>query len=246
MVISSNVESGYNPTQINNEIKELLADFNMPTGYEFKFGGEQEKQAEEFAFLSTALMIAVFTIFLIIVSQFNKVTTPFIIMMSVVFSTIGVFLGLVIFQMNFVVIMTMIGIISLAGIVVNNAIVLIDFIELSRNRLRAETGEDKLSMENIKEAIISAGVTRLRPVILTAVTTILGLIPLAVGINIDFIKFLSTYDADFFLGGDNVAFWGPMSWTIIFGLTFATFLTLVIVPVMYLFFARINRRLGLS
>lgn len=246
VVISSNVESGYNPTQINNEIKELLTDFNMPTGYEFKFGGEQEKQAEEFAFLSTALMIAVFTIFLIIVSQFNKVTTPFIIMMSVVFSTIGVFLGLVIFQMNFVVIMTMIGIISLAGIVVNNAIVLIDFIELSRNRLRAETGEDKLSMENIKEAIISAGVTRLRPVILTAVTTILGLIPLAVGINIDFIKFLSTYDADFFLGGDNVAFWGPMSWTIIFGLTFATFLTLVIVPVMYLFFARINRRLGLS
>ncbi len=246
VVISSNVESGYNPTQINNEIKELLADFNMPTGYEFKFGGEQEKQAEEFAFLSTALMIAVFTIFLIIVSQFNKVTTPFIIMMSVVFSTIGVFLGLVIFQMNFVVIMTMIGIISLAGIVVNNAIVLIDFIELSRNRLKAETGEDKLSINKIKEAIISAGVTRLRPVILTAVTTILGLIPLAVGINIDFIKFLSTYDADFFLGGDNVAFWGPMSWTIIFGLTFATFLTLVIVPVMYLFFARINRRLGLS
>ncbi|WP_420578608.1 efflux RND transporter permease subunit [Ekhidna sp.] len=246
VIISSNVESGYNPTQINNDIKELLAEYDMPAGYEFKFGGEQEKQAEEFEFLSTALMIAVFTIFLIIVSQFNKVTTPFIIMMSVVFSTIGVFLGLVVFQMNFVVIMTMIGIISLAGIVVNNAIVLIDFIELSRNRLRAETGEDKLPMDKIIEAIVSAGVTRLRPVILTAVTTILGLIPLAVGINIDFIKFMSTYDADFFLGGDNVAFWGPMSWTIIFGLTFATFLTLVIVPVMYLFFARINRRLGLS
>ncbi|WP_425391224.1 efflux RND transporter permease subunit [Ekhidna sp.] len=246
VIISSNVEAGYNPTQINNEIKELLADFDMPPGYEFKFGGEQEKQAEEFEFLSTALMIAVFTIFLIIVSQFNKVTTPFIIMMSVLFSTIGVFLGLVIFKMNFVVIMTMIGIISLAGIVVNNAIVLIDFIELSRNRLRAETGVDKLSMEKIKEAIINAGVTRLRPVLLTAITTILGLIPLAVGINIDFIKFLSTYDADFFLGGDNVAFWGPMSWTIIFGLTFATFLTLVVVPLMYLFFARINRRLGLS
>ncbi|WP_424961193.1 efflux RND transporter permease subunit [Ekhidna sp.] len=246
VIISSNVEAGYNPTQINNDIKELLADFDMPPGYEFKFGGEQEKQAEEFEFLSTALMIAVFTIFLIIVSQFNKVTTPFIIMMSVLFSTIGVFLGLVIFKMNFVVIMTMIGIISLAGIVVNNAIVLIDFIELSRNRLRAETGVDKLSMEKIKEAIINAGVTRLRPVLLTAITTILGLIPLAVGINIDFIKFLSTYDADFFLGGDNVAFWGPMSWTIIFGLTFATFLTLVVVPLMYLFFARINRRLGLS
>ncbi|MEQ9467242.1 MAG: efflux RND transporter permease subunit [Ekhidna sp.] len=246
VIISSNVESGYNPTQINNEIKSLLADYDMPAGYEFKFGGEQEKQAEEFAFLSTALMIAVFTIFLIIVSQFNKVTTPFIIMMSVVFSTIGVFLGLVVFQMNFVVIMTMIGIISLAGIVVNNAIVLIDFIELSRNRMRAEMQVDKLPMDKVIEAIINAGVTRLRPVILTAVTTILGLIPLAVGINIDFIKFMSTYDADFFLGGDNVAFWGPMSWTIIFGLTFATFLTLVLVPVMYLFFARINRRLGLS
>lgn len=246
VIISSNVESGYNPTQINNEIKTLLADYDMPAGYEFKFGGEQEKQAEEFAFLSTALMIAVFTIFLIIVSQFNKVTTPFIIMMSVVFSTIGVFLGLVVFQMNFVVIMTMIGIISLAGIVVNNAIVLIDFIELSRNRMRAEMKVDKLPMDKIIEAIINAGATRLRPVILTAVTTILGLVPLAVGINIDFIKFMSTYDADFFLGGDNVAFWGPMSWTIIFGLTFATFLTLVLVPVMYLFFARINRRLGLS
>lgn len=246
VIMSSNVVAGYNPTQINNDIKTLLADYKMPQGYEFKFGGEQEKQAEEFAFLSTALMIAVFTIFLIIVSQFNKVTTPFIIMMSVVFSTIGVFLGLVVFKMDFVVIMTMIGIISLAGIVVNNAIVLIDFIELSRNRMRVEKGVDKLSMEDIIEAIINAGATRLRPVILTAVTTILGLIPLAVGINIDFIKFMSTYDADFFLGGDNVAFWGPMSWTIIFGLTFATFLTLVLVPVMYLFFAKVNRKLGVS
>lgn len=246
VIISSNVEAGFNPTQINNDIKALLADYDMPVGYEFKFGGEQEKQAEEFAFLSTALMIAVFMIFLIIVSQFNKVTTPFIIMMSVVFSTIGVFLGLVIFQMDFVVIMTMIGIISLAGIVVNNAIVLIDFIELSRNRMRKELGVDKLSLDQIIDAIVNAGATRLRPVLLTAITTVLGLIPLAVGINIDFVKFMSTYNADFFLGGDNVAFWGPMSWTIIFGLTFATFLTLILVPVMYLFFARINRRLGLS
>ncbi len=246
ITLSSNVEQGYNATLINNEIKELLTDFKMPEGYEYKFGGEQEKQAEEMAFLTKALGIAVSLIFLIIVAQFNKVTTPFIIMMSVVLSTIGVFLGLVIFQMNFVVIMTMIGIISLAGIVVNNAIVLIDFIELSRERKRQEMGVDKLPFEEIIKSIAEAGATRLRPVILTAVTTVLGLIPLAIGFNVDFIKFMSVYNADFYLGGDNVAFWGPMSWTIIFGLTFATFLTLVIVPVMYLFFARINRKLGIS
>merc|ERR1711991_655669 len=127
----------------------------------------------------------------------------------------------------------MIGIISLAGIVVNNAIVLIDFIELSRERRRQELGVDKLPFEEIIKSIADAGATRLRPVILTAVTTVLGLVPLALGINIDFIKFLGSYNADFYYGGDNVAFWGPMSWTIIFGLTFATFLTLVIVPVMY-------------
>ncbi|WP_422360061.1 efflux RND transporter permease subunit [Reichenbachiella sp.] len=246
VTISSNVIGGYNPTQINDQIKELLTSFDLPVGYEYKFGGEQEKQAKEMAFLSKALMIAVFMIFLIIVSQFNKVTAPFIIMMSVVLSTIGVFLGLVIFGMKFSVVMTMIGIISLAGIVVNNAIVLIDFIELSRDRKRAELGVDKLPFEEIVNSIITAGATRLRPVLLTAITTILGLIPLAVGINIDFLKLFSVYDADFFLGGDNVAFWGPMSWTIIYGLTFATFLTLIIVPVMYLFFAKVNRKLGIS
>lgn len=246
ITISSNVETGYNPTEINNQIKEVLQDFTMPAGYEFKFGGEQEKQAEEMAFLSKALLIAVFLIFLIIVSQFNKITAPFIIMMSVVLSTIGVFLGLVIFRMDFVVIMTMIGIISLAGIVVNNAIVLIDFIELTRRRRAEELGVDKIPISEVIECIAIAGATRLRPVLLTAITTVLGLVPLAVGLNIDFIKFMQNYDPDFYLGGDNVAFWGPMSWTIIFGLTFATFLTLVIVPVMYLFFARINRKLGVS
>ena len=246
ITLSSNVESGYNPTMVNDEIKKVLQKFELPYGYSFKFGGEQEKQAEEMAFLSNALLLAIFMIFLIIVSQFNKVTTPFIIMISVILSTIGVFMGLIIFQMEFVVIMTMIGIISLAGIVVNNAIVLIDFIEVSRKRKRNELGLNRLEISYIVDAIAEAGATRLRPVLLTAITTILGLIPLAVGINIDFMKFLSEYDADFYFGGDNVAFWGPMSWTIIFGLTFATFLTLIIVPVMYLFFARINRRLGLS
>lgn len=246
ITLSSNVVTGYNATLVNDEIKMLLAEFKMPTGYEFKYGGEQEKQAKEMAFLSKALLIAVFMIFLIIVSQFNKITAPFIIMMSVVLSTIGVFLGLVIFQMDFVIIMTMIGIISLAGIVVNNAIVLIDFIELSRKRKRLEHGGDILPFNEIINAITEAGRTRLRPVLLTAITTILGLIPLAIGINIDFVGLFTEYNANFYLGGDNVMFWGPMSWTIIFGLTFATFLTLIIVPVMYLFFAKVNRKLGVS
>jgi len=246
ITLNSNVLGGYNPTEINNQIKDLLINFEMPTGYEYKFGGEQEKQAKEMAFLSKALMIAVFMIFLIIVAQFNKITAPFIIMSSVIFSTIGVFLGLVIFRMDFVIMMTMIGIISLAGIVVNNAIVLIDFIELMRDRKRKELGVDKLPFDQIVKAIIDAGTTRLRPVLLTAITTILGLIPLAVGINIDFVRFFQEYNADFYIGGDNVIFWGPMSWTIIFGLTFATFLTLIIVPVMYLFFAKVNRKLGVS
>lgn len=246
VTISSNVLGGYNPTEINDQIKVLLEDFEMPAGYVFRFGGEQEKQAEEMSFLSGALLLAVFLIFLIIVSQFNKITTPFIIMTSVVFSTIGVFIGLIVFQMDFVVIMTMIGIISLAGIVVNNSIVLIDFIELSRKRKRELHGGDKLSFDEVILSIVEAGKTRLRPVLLTAITTILGLIPLAVGINIDFVKFFNSYDADFYMGGDNVIFWSPMSWTIIFGLTFATFLTLVIVPIMYLFFAKINRKFGIS
>ncbi|MDN4164890.1 efflux RND transporter permease subunit [Cytophagales bacterium LB-30] len=244
VTLSSNVLGGYNPTEINNQLKELLSDMELPKGYTVSFTGEQEKQAENMDFLSKALLFAVFMIFLIIVAQFNKLTGPFIIMTSVVFSTIGVFLGLIIFQMDFVIIMTMIGIISLAGIVVNNAIVLIDFIELTRKRKREELGVDILPMHYIIESIELAGKTRLRPVILTAVTTVLGLIPLALGINIDFIRFFYEYNADFYVGGDNVIFWGPMSWTIIFGLTFATFLTLVIVPVTYLIAEKVRYRLG--
>ncbi len=246
VTLSSNVLSGYNATEIAGQIENLLDDFNLPAGYEFEFGGEQKEQEEEMSFLGGALGLAVALIFMIIVSQFNKLTTPIIIMTSVILSTIGVFFGLVIFNMEFVVIMTMLGIISLAGIVVNNAIVLIDFIELQRERMRRKLGVEKLTIGEIKEAIREAAKTRLRPVLLTAITTILGLIPLAIGINIDFVRFYQEYNADFYLGGDNVIFWGPLSWTIIFGLTFATFLTLVVVPVMYLLFAKLNRRLGLS
>jgi multidrug efflux pump len=246
ITVSSNVLGGYNATEINNQIKELLSDYQMPPGYSYKFGGEQEKQMEEMSFLSGALMLAVFIIFLIIVAQFNKITAPLIIMTSVLFSTIGVFLGLLIFRMDFVVIMTMVGLISLAGVVVNNAIVLIDFIELKKKRLKEELGVDRLPMETVLNAVAEAGKTRLRPVLLTAITTILGLMPLAVGINIDFIKFLQTYNADFYIGGDSVIFWSPLSWTIIHGLAFATFLTLVVVPVMYVLVERLNRKIGIA
>ena len=233
----SNVLDGYNPTEINGQIKDLMGAYPVPEGITVKYTGEQEEQAKSQAFLLRALGIAVSLIFLIIVAQFNSVISPFIIMTSVLFSTIGVFLGLVIFNMDFVVIMTGIGIISLAGVVVNNAIVLIDYTDLVRVRKREELGIQKgsyLALPDLLASIVEAGKTRLRPVLLTAITTVLGLIPLAIGMNINFATLLSEFDPQFYVGGDNAAFWGPMAWTVIFGLTFATIITLVLVPVMYL------------
>jgi len=245
ITLYSNVLEDYNPTEVNDELKVLLAEkYDVPQGYQVLFTGEQEKQAEEMAFLSTALLMALFMIFLIIVAQFNKVSAPVIILFSVILSTIGVFLGLVIFQMDFIIIMTMIGIISLAGIVVNNAIVLLDYTDLTKNRMKAEKGSDDLSIEEIKTAIVESGKTRLRPVLLTAITTVLGLIPLAIGLNIDFFGLFTDYAPNIWIGGDNVMFWGPMSWTIIFGISFATFFTLVIVPVMYLLVDKIKIAVG--
>ncbi|MBN7810976.1 efflux RND transporter permease subunit [Algoriphagus sp. H41] len=232
----SNVLDGYNPTEINTQIQGLMEGYTVPDGITVKFTGEQEEQAKSMAFLVNALMIAVSMIFLIIVAQFNSVISPFIIMTSVLLSTIGVFLGLVIFNMDFVVIMTGIGIISLAGVVVNNAIVLIDYTNLVRARKREELGipeGEYLNIDDLLASIVEAGKTRLRPVLLTAITTVLGLIPLAIGMNINFGTLLSDFDPQFYVGGDNAAFWGPMAWTVIFGLTFATVITLVIVPVMY-------------
>lgn len=245
VAVYSNVIEGYNETQVNNEIKAVMKNFKLPSGYNIKFTGSQQEQEESFAFLSTAMLMAVALIAIILVSQFNSFTKPFIIIMTVLFSTIGVFLGLGIFQMDFVVIMTGIGIVSLAGIVVNNGIVLIDFIELSRARQREEKGvasNEELSDEDLRLAIELGGKVRLRPVLLTAITTVLGLLPLAVGLNIDFIGMLAEYDPNIYFGGDNAVFWSPMAWTVIFGLVFATFLTLVVVPVMYLIFERLTRR----
>ena len=236
ITLYSNAIEGYNATSINQQITSLLAGFNMPEGYEYSLTGEQQEQEESLAFLEKALLIAVSLILLILVTQFNSLIRPVIILFSILFSTIGVFGGIATFRMDFVVIMSMVGIVSLAGIVVNNAIVLIDYIDLLKVRKRNELGLEEdvyLSAEDAKDCIIQGGNTRLRPVLLTAITTILGLLPLAMGMNINFYTMLAEFDPQLYFGGDMVKFWGPLSWTVIFGLTFSTFLTLIIVPVMY-------------
>ncbi|MGQ8338916.1 efflux RND transporter permease subunit [Sunxiuqinia sp. A32] len=246
ITISSNVVEGYNANDINARIKQILEEYEMPNGYDYAFTGEQQEQDDSSQFLIFALLVAVALIGLILVTQFNSFIRPMIIMITVLFSTIGVFLGLATFKMEFVIIMTGIGIISLAGIVVNNGIVLIDYIDLMRKRKREELGYSEkafLSPKDEVECLVQAGKTRLRPVLLTAITTVLGLVPLAVGFNFDFIALYTHFDPDFSLGGESVAFWGPMSWTVIFGLTFATFLTLLIAPVMYMLTIRLNYRI---
>ncbi len=246
ITISSNTLEGYNANDIVSKLESKLSEFTIPAGIGLSFTGQQEEQAKEMAFLSKALLIALFLIFLIIVSQFNSVTTPFIIGFSVFFSLIGVLLGLVIFQMDFVIIMTMIGIISLAGVVVNNAIVLLDYINIVVERYKVEhdiSEGSNLPFSLVVKAIIHGGKTRLRPVLLTAITTVLGLLPLAIGINIDFVGLITTFDPHFYIGGDNNVFWKPMSWAIIYGLTFATFLTLILVPVMYWWMVKMTYKL---
>ena len=244
VTVFAGVQEGVNPNEIIIKVKDVLAKFDKTSdglvfikeGYQYKFTGQMEDQQKELSFLSTALLIAVFLILLILVTQFNAFSSPVIILSSVVLSLAGVFLGIVISRNDFVIIMTMIGIISLAGIVVNNAIVLVDYTNLIRKRKRNEFEIEQdvlLPNEEVKKAVIEGGKTRLRPVLLTAITTILGLFPLASGLNIDFFSLVREWDPKIFFGGDNVIFFKPMSLAIIYGLTFATFLTLVVVPTMY-------------
>ena len=234
--LSSNVLPGFNANRINQQLRNLLEDYDMPEGYYYAFTGEQQEQEEAREFLITAFLIALSLIAIILVSQFNSVYKPFIIIGSVIFSTAGVFFGLALFNMEFVIIMTGVGIISLAGVVVNNAIVLIDFTDYLHDQKRAEQNIEEskfLLPEDSLACIQQAGETRFRPVVLTAITTVLGLLPLAIGLNINFVTLMTDLDPQIFFGGDNAAFWSPMAWTVIFGLTIATFLTLVIVPAMY-------------
>ncbi|MBT8403504.1 MAG: efflux RND transporter permease subunit [Gemmatimonadetes bacterium] len=224
--ISSDVAAGLNSNAVLVEVQEVLAPFvadELPPGYTIAYTGQQEEQGEAQDFLGAAFFTALLLIAFILISQFNSVVKPFIIMTSVMMSTIGVFMGLMVFRMPFGVIMTGVGIISLAGIVVNNAIVLIDYIDILRER-------DAMDR---REALVQGGKTRFRPVVLTATTTALGLVPLAVGLNFDFFGLYTALQPELFWGGEQAAWWGPMAVAVIVGIIFATFLTLVLVPVMY-------------
>jgi multidrug efflux pump subunit AcrB len=184
-------------------------------------------------FLLGALAAALGMILFLLVLQFNSISNPLIILLSIFLSFTGVLYGISLFRMPFVIMMTMMGIIALSGIVVNNGVVLIDYTQLLIARKKEELGialNKLLPKLDAREAIVYGGAARLRPVLLTAITTILGLIPLATGLNIDFFSLITEWDPKIFIGGDNVIFWGPLAWTVIFGLTFATFLTLFIVP----------------
>jgi multidrug efflux pump subunit AcrB len=223
VTVTADVAAGYNGNAILAEARQRLASMPLPRGYHLDYTGESEDQAEAEAFLSDAFAIAIMLIFVILITQFGSVTVPFVILSSVILSLIGVLLGLLVTRTPFGIIMTGVGVISLAGIVVNNAIVLLDYIIKLRQK-----GLEKM------DAIVEAGLTRFRPVVLTAVTTILGLIPLTTGFSIDFRHlFDGKIGKAIVIGGESSQWWGPMGVAVIAGLAVATFLTLVVVPVMY-------------
>jgi multidrug efflux pump subunit AcrB len=233
VTLYSPVLADFNANAVVDQVKNALVSYKLPKDVQFKFSGEIEEQEKNMDFLSNALLSALGLILLLLVFQFNSISKPLIILLSIFLSFTGVFLGLIAFQMPFVILMTMMGIIALAGIVVNNGVVLLDYTQLliDRKSLELELPEGSLlEKKEVTLAIIEGGTARLRPVILTAITTVLGLIPLAIGLNIDFFALFSEWNPKVYIGGDNVIFWGPLAWTVIFGLTFATFLTLVIVP----------------
>ncbi len=222
VTLGSDVVPGYNANVIVGQINQLIAGMEIPNGYTISMGGEQEEQAESMAFLGTAFLGAVMLIYLILATQFNSVVKPFIIFFTILLSLIGVFLGFVIFNKEFSVIMSGVGMIALAGIVVKNGILLIEFIDELRDR-----------GVPMREAIIEGGAIRLTPVLLTASAAVLGLIPLAFGITVDFVGLFRDLSPDLIIGGPSAVFWNILAWTIIFGLTFSTVLTLVLVPCMY-------------
>lgn len=231
IILSSNVLGAYNPNEVVANIQREINDFRPTPGVNIKMAGEQEEQLETVKFLGLALMVSFGLILLILVTQFNSIGKPVIILSEIFFSIIGVLLGITIFKMTMSMVMMGVGIIALAGIVVRNGILLVEFADLMMS-------EGKSAYV----AVLEAGKTRMTPVLLTALATILGLIPLAVGLNIDFALLFTEFNPKLYFGGDNVAFWGPLSWTMIFGLIFATFLTLILVPVMYLLVANLKSK----
>jgi len=233
VTLESNVAEGFNPNDVVADVESLLATYKeAPAGISIRMGGQQEEQAETAAFLGWAMMASIGLIIVILVTQFNSIGKPIIIISEILFSVIGVFLGLAIFGDNISIVMTGVGIVALAGIVVRNGILIVEFIDILRDRGMP-----------LREAIIEAGKTRMTPVLLTATATMLGLVPLAIGLNMDFYTLFSEFDPKIFLGGDSVAFWGPLSWTMIYGLSFATVLTLIVLPIMYLLAERTTERI---
>lgn len=246
ITISSNVIEGYNASQINKKISQTLKNYKVPSGYKLSLTGEQKNVKDSMEFMTIALIISMALILIILVLQFNSFIKPIIILTTVLLSTIGVFGGYATFNMDFTVMMTGIGIIALAGTVVNNAIVLVDYIDylkkIRKKELEMDEEENLPLSENIN-CIINAGKTRLRPVLLTAITTVLGLFTMAIGLNFNYGTLLTNFDPQLYFGGDNVGFWGPLSWAVIFGLSFATLLTLIVLPAMYLIGNKLKLRI---
>lgn len=248
VTVYSGLEPGFTDAQaIVNEIQSEMQNYTeIPEDISIDYTGQIEEQNKQMAFLMGAFFSGLGLIMLLLIFQFGGVSKPLIIMIAIFLSFIGVFYGLIITGWSFVIMMTMVGIISLAGIVVNNGVVLLDYTQLLIDRFKVKHGiadEQLLSQPDVKKMIIQAGKARLRPVVLTAITTVLGLIPLAIGLNIDFFSLFASFDPKVYIGGDNVIFWGPLAWTVIFGLIVATFLTLIIVPV--LFFISYRIKIGL-
>ncbi|WP_233890756.1 efflux RND transporter permease subunit, partial [Tenacibaculum piscium] len=219
--------------KIQNEMKSFP---ELPKTIKVDYTGQIEEQNKQMSFLMGAFFSGLGLIFLILIFQFNSVSKPGIIMLAIFLSLIGVFGGIVASGSSFVIMMTMMGIISLAGIVVNNGVVLLDYTQLliDREKSARNLEEDEfLEVSVLNEAIVKGGKARLRPVLLTAITTILGLIPLATGLNINFFTLLTELNPHIYVGGDNVIFWGPLAWTVIYGLLIATFLTLIAVPILF-------------
>tara|TARA_R110001592_G_scaffold52922_1_gene162371 strand:- start:298 stop:2196 length:1899 start_codon:yes stop_codon:yes gene_type:complete len=238
VTVYSGLQPGFtDAAAIVAEIQKEMEEFkNLPADIKIDYTGQIEEQNKQMMFLVGAFFTGLGLIMLILIFQFGGISKPLIIMIAIFLSFIGVFGGLMITGWSFVIMMTMMGIISLAGIVVNNGVVLLDYTQILIDRRKVKLGMDDkalLTREDATEAIIKGGKARLRPVLLTAITTVLGLIPLAIGLNIDFFALFSEFNPHIYVGGDNVVFWGPLAWTVIFGLIVATFLTLIIVPVLF-------------
>ena len=236
-------DAGAVVARIENSMKKFN---DLPEGVKIDYTGQIEEEKKQMNFLVGAFITGLLLIFFILIFQFNSVSKPGIIMLAIFLSLIGVFGGLVLSGAPFVIMMTMVGIIALAGIVVNNGVVLLDYAELLIRRRKLQDGipeSNYLSLESLYETVVKAGKARLRPVLLTAITTILGLIPLAIGLNINFFTLFSSFNANIYMGGDNVVFWGPLAKTVIYGLLIATFLTLIVVPILFFLVTKFKMRL---